>query len=491
MKLENDRINKNLTDSRAEMDSLKRMLNDMEFEHKFKDSEIVRFQLDNKERNKDIVTLNSEIVDLKQTKRELSDKLRLTLSDYDMVKDSLATTKNDLRGTKDSLHKRDDTIASLKNDLVKKDSELIVLDKNLTESEDRCRELSSKIDQELKPSVGKLSVDLKSKDGDLTEERAKNGRLAADLEKCKGMNLESRKEITRLEATIKGWESSVHDLTNYKKRIEDELDAERENNHKKALELSKTRNEMDSALNRLETEQNVSSNLESNLNNEKNAYNDVKNSLGEQIEDLLRKLTDLEISKRDLSARVEELESDLEISNTNLQAKIQDLETLLAKAAIEKKTAETELAAALEDLRANNAQMLENEEKMFLNEDKMFSNEAKMREYEEVINLATKNIETLQMEKEKLNQETAKVIDDMDKQKFAHGKVLFKYAMLLMEFERLYIQKHGDIGVLDMKPPSPGKGAGKDPDARRKARQSKKDKKLSLASKESSPKGGA
>ena len=114
-----------------------------------------------------------------------------------------------------------------------------------------------------------------------------------------------------------------------------------------------------------------------------------------------------------------------------------------------------------------------------------------MREYEEVINLATKNIETLQMEKEKLNQETAKVIDDMDKQKFAHGKVLFKYAMLLMEFERLYIQKHGDIGVLDMKPPSPGKGAGKDPDARRKARQSKKDKKLSLASKESSPKGGA
>jgi chromosome segregation ATPase len=196
------------------MDSLKRMLNDMEFEHKFKDSEIVRFQLDNKERNKDIVSLNSEIVDLKQTKRELSDKLRLTLSDYDMVKDSLATSKNDLRGTKDSLHKRDDTIASLKNDLNRKDSEISVLDKNLAESEEKCKDLTTKIDQELKPSVGKLSVELKSRDGDLAEERNKNGRLAADLEKCKGTNLENRKEITRLEAAVKGLESSVHDLSN-------------------------------------------------------------------------------------------------------------------------------------------------------------------------------------------------------------------------------------------------------------------------------------
>jgi chromosome segregation ATPase len=264
--------------------------------------------------------------------------------------------------------------------------------------------------------------------------------------------------------------------------MEDELDAERENNHEKSLELSKTRNELESALNRLETEQNVSSNLESNLTNEKNAYNDIKNSLGEQIEDLLTKLSDLEISKRELSVRVEELESDLEISKSDLQSKIQELENLLTKSATDLKTAETNLTQALEDLRANNARMLENEDLVSGWEYKMDSNEAKMREYEEVINLATKNIETLQTEKEKLKEESAQVITDMDKQKFGHGKVLFKYAMLLMEFERLYIQKHGDIGVLDMKPPSPRKEGKPDPDARRRARQSKKDKKMSQAS---------
>merc|ERR1711956_202554 len=110
--------------------------------------------------------------------------------------------------------------------------------------------------------------------------------------------------------------------------------------------------------------------------------------------------------------------------------------------------------------------MAENEELVARWEDKIDANEAKLKEYVEVINLATKNVKNLNEEKAKLKEEHSSIENEMDKQKFAHGKMFMKYAMLLMEFERLYIQKHGDIGVLEMKPPSPTRAKG-DAEARR------------------------